>query len=236
MPEPTPAAALRGTEERDREPRTNVSERSPAERTERAGDTRGRILQAATAQFAAKGLAGARVDEIARTASVNKQLVYYYFGGKLELYNEVLGQLVEESRHKIAGEAAAGSAAEKLGLLTRIGTHPNSMLWQRLLSWEALETDPHDGIVREDERRSAWERHVDTIRAAQEAGELDPELAPELIAVALVSMAIFPFVLPQVVKFMTGHLPTDDAFLSQYPSVVEDLILRLAPRTSHLSG
>ena len=204
----------------------------PAHRADRGGDTRGRILAAATAQFAAKGLAGARVDEIARTAQVNKQLVYYYFGGKLELYNEVLGQLVEESRHKIEAEAAADTAAAKMALLTRSGTHPNAALWQRLLGWEALETDPRDGIVREDERRGSWERHVDTVRAAQDAGELDATLDAELVAVALVSMAIFPFMLPQVVKFMTGRLPTDEKFLDEYPSVVEHLVGRLAPRSA----
>jgi TetR/AcrR family transcriptional regulator len=202
----------------------SVSARSAPRRGDRGADTRRRILEAATEQFAAKGLAGARVDEIARTARVNKQLVYYYFGGKLELYNEVLGQLVEASRHKIEAEGETASAAEKMMLLTRLGTHPNSVLWQRLLGWEALETDPREGIVHEEERRGAWERHVATVRAAQEAGELDPALDPELTAVALVSMAILPFMLPQVIKFMTGQLPTDDAFLAEYAAVVKRLV------------
>jgi AcrR family transcriptional regulator len=45
-----------------------------AERTQAA------ILAAATAEFTAKGLGGARVDEIARRASVNKRMIYHYFG------------------------------------------------------------------------------------------------------------------------------------------------------------
>ena len=133
-----------------------------------------RILVAATEQFAAKGLAGARVDEIARAARVNKQLVYYYYGGKLELYNQVLGQMVEESRHKIEAEATCKTLAEKMEFLTRAGTFPNSLRWQRLLGWEALETDPGEGgIVREEDRRGAWERHVASVREAQASGELD---------------------------------------------------------------
>jgi len=51
-----------------------------------------RLLQAATEEFAARGLEGARVDEIARQAGVNKQLVYHYFGNKDGLYLEVLEQ------------------------------------------------------------------------------------------------------------------------------------------------
>ena len=41
----------------------------------RAAATRRRILEAATAEFAAKGLAGARVDEIAARAGANKRMI-----------------------------------------------------------------------------------------------------------------------------------------------------------------
>jgi TetR/AcrR family transcriptional regulator len=55
-----------------------------AERTRRA------ILDAAEIEFAAKGLAGARVDVIAEEAAANKRMLYYYFGSKDELYVAVL--------------------------------------------------------------------------------------------------------------------------------------------------
>jgi AcrR family transcriptional regulator len=50
------------------------------------GRTQASILAAATAEFTAKGLDGARVDEIARKAGVNKRMIYHYFGGKEGLY------------------------------------------------------------------------------------------------------------------------------------------------------
>jgi AcrR family transcriptional regulator len=52
--------------------------------------TRGAILAAATAEFSAKGLDGARVDEIARRSGVNKRMIYHYFGDKEGLYLAVL--------------------------------------------------------------------------------------------------------------------------------------------------
>ncbi len=55
-----------------------------AERTRRA------LLDAAEIEFAAKGLAGARVDVIAAESSANKRMLYYYFGSKDELYVAVL--------------------------------------------------------------------------------------------------------------------------------------------------
>jgi AcrR family transcriptional regulator len=52
--------------------------------------TQATILAAATAEFTAKGLGGARVDEIARRAGVNKRMIYHYFGDKEGLYLAVL--------------------------------------------------------------------------------------------------------------------------------------------------
>lgn len=44
--------------------------------------TRAAILNAALVEFAHEGVAGARTDEIARNAGVNKALLYYYFKDK----------------------------------------------------------------------------------------------------------------------------------------------------------
>lgn len=52
--------------------------------------TRAAILQAATAEITAKGLGGARVDEIAARSGVNKRMIYHYFGDKDGLYLAVL--------------------------------------------------------------------------------------------------------------------------------------------------
>jgi AcrR family transcriptional regulator len=56
----------------------------------RAAATRQRILDAALAEFAAHGLAGARVDEIATRSGANKRMLYAHFGSKEELWLVVL--------------------------------------------------------------------------------------------------------------------------------------------------
>jgi TetR/AcrR family transcriptional regulator len=58
--------------------------------TERADQTRARILDAATREFSSNGLAGARTERIAESAGVNKALIYYYFQGKDALYAATL--------------------------------------------------------------------------------------------------------------------------------------------------
>lgn len=52
--------------------------------------TRLEILDAATAEFSEKGFAGGRVDDIAARTRTTKRMIYYYFGGKQQLYAAVL--------------------------------------------------------------------------------------------------------------------------------------------------
>jgi TetR/AcrR family transcriptional regulator len=49
-----------------------------------------RIVAAAREEFARRGFEGARVDQIARRAGVNKQLLFYYFHSKRGLFSAVL--------------------------------------------------------------------------------------------------------------------------------------------------
>ena len=56
-----------------------------------------RILDAARQEFAAKGLADARIDVIAQQAGVTKQLVYHYFKGKTDLFACVLDESSEKA-------------------------------------------------------------------------------------------------------------------------------------------
>jgi AcrR family transcriptional regulator len=70
-----------------------IRKRAAGRRTTGARDperTRAAILTAATAEFTVRGLNGARVDDIARRAGINKRMIYHYFGDKEGLYLAVL--------------------------------------------------------------------------------------------------------------------------------------------------
>jgi len=60
--------------------------------------TREDILSVAQREFARKGFNGARVDAIAAQTSTTKRMIYYYFGGKEQLYIDVLEQAYERIR------------------------------------------------------------------------------------------------------------------------------------------
>jgi TetR/AcrR family transcriptional regulator len=80
--------------------------------TERADQTRARILDAAVQQFSDNGLAGARTEQIAEEAGVNKALLYYYFKGKEDLYDAALesvaNRVVASSMAAMGTECSAG--------------------------------------------------------------------------------------------------------------------------------
>jgi AcrR family transcriptional regulator len=100
-----------------------------------ADDTRQRILAAATAEFAAHGIAGARVGRIAARADVNSALLYRYFGGKIDLFDAVFTRFVA-----VIVDAVPLDAADLPGYVGRLHdyyrSHPDLV---RLTAWGLLE-------------------------------------------------------------------------------------------------
>jgi AcrR family transcriptional regulator len=68
------------------------------ERRRDAERTRTELLDVATEEFADRGYSGARVDEIAARTRTTKRMIYYYFGGKEQLYLAVLERAYAEIR------------------------------------------------------------------------------------------------------------------------------------------
>lgn len=82
---------------------------------DRADQTRTRILEAAVRQFARSGLAGARTEQIAEEAGVNKALIYYYFESKERLYSIALDAVSAKIRDRsMALFLSEGSPGERI--------------------------------------------------------------------------------------------------------------------------
>jgi AcrR family transcriptional regulator len=78
-------------------PQGVAASRQSTGRTNDPERTKANILQVAEAEFGEKGLAGARIDEIAAATHTSKRMIYYYFGSKEGLYLAVL----EESYRRV---------------------------------------------------------------------------------------------------------------------------------------
>jgi len=64
--------------------------------------TRERILRTAAHEFAVHGLAGARVERIAREAGVNKAMIYYHFSSKDDLYRDTIADIYRDAAENIS--------------------------------------------------------------------------------------------------------------------------------------
>jgi TetR/AcrR family transcriptional regulator len=99
-----------------------MAKKAPAKGAPQTSDTRTVILNAAEHIFAERGLAGARIDAIARAAGVNKALIYYYFKGKDALYLAVVERYMKEFSRQ-ALELLASSRSVKDKVLDYVSMH-----------------------------------------------------------------------------------------------------------------
>jgi AcrR family transcriptional regulator len=142
--------------------------------------TKTRILDAATVEFAAHGLAGARVDRLAERAGANKQLIYAYFGNKERLFDATLAAHIERLLDAVPFDA--GNLPDYAAALFdfRIA-HPELL---RLLRWHTLERP--GALAQFEHATGSTERKLVALAEAQAAGKVDATLPPgELLAVVL---------------------------------------------------
>ncbi|MFI5754033.1 TetR family transcriptional regulator [Streptomyces sp. NPDC051569] len=143
--------------------------------------TRTSLLRAATDEFAAYGIAGARVDRIASAAGYNKNLIYVHFGSKDQLFDAVYEAAVDEIL------AAAPFDADDLpgyagALFDFHLAHPHLM---RLARWQSLER-PGEVLPIAEKANAAKLRALAT---AQGDGRVDAGLPPPLMLALLVALS-----------------------------------------------
>ncbi|MEG6523040.1 TetR/AcrR family transcriptional regulator [Desulfotomaculum sp. 1211_IL3151] len=116
----------------------------------RAEESKQRILLAAAAVFARKGLDGARVDEIAGAARINKRMIYHYFESKENLYVEVLRYNCQKVYQLSKGSFIAGAdPRENVARALRQYFYflASDEEFVRLVSWEALNRGSYSSRV-----------------------------------------------------------------------------------------
>jgi len=144
--------------------------------------TRERILDAAQAEFARYGLAGARVDRIATAAKASKERLYAYFGDKGALFTAVL----EVNRRDVMA-AIPMDTNDLPGFVGRVFDHvveyPEH---SRMLDWARLE-----GAAALLPTTSEWRNGPEAcaIAAAQARGEIDPSWDPEDLVTLVFALA-----------------------------------------------
>ena len=177
--------------------------------------TRAALLDAALAEFAAKGRAGARTSAIAARAGVNKQLISHHFGGKDGLYRALVERWTAE-------EAGYGGPDVPLGDLAaryvEDGVRHRDL--HRLLLRAALEDEeePGDGVDRAD---------LADMRRRKREGEIAAELDPAFVLLALEAVAAAGISFPGDVRRLTGRDPASPGFARWHARQLRALVERL---------
>ena len=110
------------------------------------GDTRNAVFKAAAAAFSAHGFAGTSVDHIADLARVNKAMIYYHFTDKLELYREIVRDMLRAMGAAVSEiQLAPLSPVEKIDrfILTFVRLADERPWFPTLMLREIAEGAPH---------------------------------------------------------------------------------------------
>ena len=119
-----------------------------------ADETRNNILEVAASEFADKGLDGARIDEIAEKTASSKRMIYYYFGGKDELYRAVLERSYAGIRnHEMVGDF------EQLPALEAMRSHV-----EQSFNYQTSHPEFARLVMNENIHRAAHLKHVEGIK------------------------------------------------------------------------
>ncbi|MFC5633858.1 TetR family transcriptional regulator [Streptomyces bullii] len=185
--------------------------------------TRARIFEAATAEFARHGIAGARIDRIATEAKANKQLIYAYFGNKAELFARVL----EKSMLDLA-VAVPVDPDDIENWIDRVmdyhAAHPEVL---RLLIWEGLEYGSAHELPDEAERQEHYRSKIAALRDGQDRGVITDAIPARDLLFLLIALANWAAVVPQMRRIVAG---TDDTDRDRLRASVREAARRLVAR------
>ncbi len=185
-----------------------------------------RIVATAEEIFAEQGLAGARMDEIARAAKVNKALLYYYFRSKEELHRFVLKALLSQLSARV-GEtgAAAPSPGKRLSMIVDhffdfVQRHPN---YPRLIQREIMSRGPNMEWIVSEYYRPLHGRLVRLIEEGISAGEFRRVDAQDA-ALTVVSIMVHYFAAAPVLRSVLGHDPLRPREVAKRREAVHDFL------------
>jgi len=192
-------------------------------------ESRKAILKAAVHEFAWEGVSGARTDAIARSAGVNKALLYYYFKDKNALYQAVLDQVFSGVRSAIHN-ALSQNLPPREKLASYVCAHfdyiASNPLYPRIVQAEFLRAgrDPSrlERIAKHYFRPVFLELSA-LLKEGEQSGEFRA-VNPIHFIPSMISVIVFYFNTAPIMKLMTGADPMSPERLAERRSAVIDFI------------
>ncbi|MFQ5926443.1 MAG: TetR/AcrR family transcriptional regulator [Terriglobia bacterium] len=189
-------------------------------------NSRAALLAAAERIFAERGIAGARTQEIAAAARVNKALLHYYFDTKEKLYQAVLDNLFR----KLVATARAALAhphSPRTSLLQFVDayfeflkTHPN---YPRLIQREVMSRSPFLRTIAARYFGPLHRRLARVLRAGIRQRLFRPVDVPNTV-ITLIGITVFYFAAAPVLTHLLGADPYHATRLAARKRAVLDFV------------
>jgi AcrR family transcriptional regulator len=181
--------------------------------------TQERILKSAREVFLSKGMEGARMQEIADRAGINKALVHYYFGNKEALFHAVFGQAIQELLPALTEVfRSERPLLEKIPdfFSIHIGfIQANPMIPQFIISEVARNPEVILNGFRALDQEGLFEKFTNDVHQSILKGEIQP-IDPIQLIINLISLSVFPFLAKPLLNRL---LDMDEA---QFEQIIEN--------------
>jgi|SRR6476661_7427532 len=210
----------------------------------RPEQTRAAILDAALHEFAQEGVSGARIDAIARSARVNKALLYYYFKDKESLYGAVIERVFGRLSERIS-EALARELPIREKYLGYVAAHFDYVAGNPLLprifmrEWmrSGRSASPHLRRIVEQYLRPTFQKISGLIAEGVAAGEFRA-VDPLHFIPSTVAMIVFYFASTPVMAVLTAGDPLAPERIAQRRAAVLDYVsaILFVPRPAVREG
>jgi len=204
--------------------------------------SRAAILKAAVREFAREGVAGARTDAIARSAGVNKALLYYYFKDKEALYQAVLDEVFIGARTAIEN-ALSQNLRPRKRLVAYVRAHfdyiASNPLFPRIVHAEFLRLGKDPSRLQRVAKQYFQPIFVNIaalLNEGEACGQFRP-VNPVHFIPSMISVIVFYFITAPVMKVMIGRDPFSPESLAERRAAVVDFITSaLRPGEDRMSG
>ena len=203
----------------------------PASRINDPARTMAGILEVATAEFAKKGLSGARIDEIAAATRTSKRMIYYYFGSKEGLYLAVLEESYRRMR-QIEAEQHLEDLAPEAALRKLVGFtfdhHRGNPDYIRLVMTENMESGAY--LAKSSTIRELNVPAIQAIRLLYERGVAEgvfrPGLDPTDIHASISALTFFNVSNQHTFGLIFKNAVQSDEAIATRRSNIIDMIVR----------
>ena len=196
-----------------------------------AARTRAEILAVAMREFADRGYAGSRIDDIAERMRTTKRMIYYYFGSKEQLFIAVLEQAYSEIRG--AEQALDVEGLDPVSAIRRLAelTYDHHTAHPEFLRLVSIENIHHGAHITKSERLSTLAHPVlDLISRILERGAEEGVFRPGVDAIdvhmMISSFCVFPIANRYTFRAIFGRDLLDGSRRDEHRTMVGDMVVR----------